>query len=148
MSVIGEILQSIEEKVNELIPSYKQMPFVYNLELNDRLQEKNYAIQLGNANTINGTNRAVTFDHNIDLILCQKYSPKKGYGDKDLRDKIAEISGDLELVYKELYRRPLSIPSASLLVIAPLDLSAPDIDNDNNLVTISLTLAVKYRVAT
>jgi hypothetical protein len=148
MSAVSEIVEKIEGKIVELLPSYKQLPYAYSIELNDRLADKNFAVKIGSATTTDGTNRAVTFDHEIDVLLSQKWLPKRGQGDSDLRDKISQISSDLETVYKELYKRPMAVESASLLIIAPLDLSAPDIDNDNNIVSITLTLSVKYRVAT
>lgn len=147
MSVVTELMTLIESKVETLLPTYKVMPFVYELELNDRLAAKNYGVRLSSASTIAGTNHAATFDHSVEIDLTQRYEPKKSSGDKDLRDKIAAISDDIETLYKEFYRRPGSLASASLLVIAPVDLSEPKIDNDNNLITITLTLSVKYRVA-
>jgi hypothetical protein len=148
MSILGDIVDKIEDKINSLLPTYKPFPFVYDYELNDRINDKNYGIRLGTGESISGMTNAVTMDQNVEVFLTQRYSPKKAQGDMDLRVKISDISGDLETLYKELYRRPMAITSASLLIIAPLDLSAPEIDNDNNLVTITLTLSVKYRVAT
>ncbi len=147
MSAISDLLDLVEDKVDALLPDYKAMPFVYELELNDRLASKNYGVRLGSASTIAGTNHAATFDHSVEIDLTQRYEPKKSSGDMDLRAKISSISGDIETLYKEFYRRPGSLASASLLTIAPVDLSEPKIDNDNNLITITLTLSVKYRVA-
>jgi hypothetical protein len=149
MSVAREIEAKLIEKISELLPSYKQLPYVYNIELNDRLADKNFGVVIGSASSIDGTNRALTYDHNFDLILSQRWTPKRGgVGDKDLRDKISSIIGDHEILAKELYRRPLSLLSANLLIISPLELSAPEVDNDNNIVNITLTLSIKYRVAT
>lgn len=148
MSALSELVTLIENKVQTLLPTYKPFPFVYQIEFNERLANKNYGVRVGTGNSTNGTNLSVTIDQNVEVILSQRFEPKKSIGDKDLRDKIGTLSDDIETIYKELYRRPGSLASASLLVIAPLDLSEPDIDNDNNLVTITLTLAVKYRVAT
>jgi hypothetical protein len=147
MSVASELVTLIEGKVQTLLPAYKVMPFVYALELNDRLADKNYGVKLGSASTISGTNHAATFDHNVEIDLTARYEPKKTSGDMDLRNKINLLSDDIETLYKEFYRRPGSLASASLLVIAPVDLSEPKIDNDNNLVTVTLTLSVKYRVS-
>jgi hypothetical protein len=146
MAVISELLDLVEDKVQALLPTYKPMPFTYDIELNDRINNKNYGVRLGSASSTPGLNRCVTIDHNVEIDLTQRWEPKKSIGDKHLRDCIKDISNDLETIYKELYRRPGSLSSATLLLIAPLDLSAPTIDNDNNLVTITLTLSVKYRV--
>lgn len=148
MSVLNDILDLIESRVNTLLPDYKIAPFVYSYELNERLAVKNYGIRVAGASSIAGTNKAVTIDQSIQIDLTQRYEPKKSHGDKDLRDKIGLISEDIESLYKDLYRRPMAVPSAHLLIIAPLDLSEPSIDNNNNFVTITLTLSVKYRVQT
>jgi hypothetical protein len=148
MSVMSELVGLLETKVQALLPDHKPMPYAYNLELNDRLADKNFCIRVGSASTVEGTNRAVTIEHQIEVVVSQKWLPKKSSGDLDLRDKINTISDDIEIVYKELYKRPLALNSAALLIIAPLDLSEPEIDNDNNLVSITLTLSVRYRVLT
>lgn len=148
MSALAELVTLIEGKLATILPTYKAMPFVYDFDLNDRLASKCYGVRVGSASSTSGTNNSITLDQNISIDLAQRFEPKKAQGDKDLREKIGLISSDLEKVYKELYRRPGALTSASLLVIAPLDLSEPNIDNDSNLVTITLTLSVKYRVAT
>jgi hypothetical protein len=148
MSTLNDILDLIEDRLTTLLPDYKIAPFVYNYELNERLAVKNYGIRVAGASSIPGTNKAVTLDQSVQIDLTQRYEPKKSFGDKDLRDKIGLISADIETLYKDLYRRPGSVPSAHLLLIAPIDLSEPNVDNNNNFVTITLTLSVKYRVQT
>jgi hypothetical protein len=148
MSAVSEIIDLIEAKLVILLPTYKQLPFVYNPELNERNNSKSYGVRIGSGSSVSGTNNSVTVDHSIPIDLVQKYAPKVSNGDKDLRDKIKDLSDDIEILYKDLYRRPGAIASATLLLIAPVDVSEPVIDNDNNLVTITLTLSVKYRVAT
>jgi hypothetical protein len=146
MSAVGELTKLVEDKVANLLPSYRPLPFVYDIEINDKLADKNFGVRVGSASSTSGVNKYVTIDHNFEVILLQKHMPKKSTGDKDLRDKINAISGDMELIYKELYRRAGNIDSASLINIAPLDLSEPLIENDN--ITITLTLSIKYRVPT
>lgn len=148
MSAIGEILTLVDNRVLDLLPEYKAAPFMYSPEDNERQVSKMYGLRVGSANSTPGTNNAVTLEHEIFLDLSQKYLPKKNEGDKDLRVKIDTILTDIEVMFKALYRRPGAIASASLLLISPLDVSEPSVDNDNNLVTITLTLNVKYRVAT
>lgn len=148
MSAIGEILTLVEDRVQTLLVDYKPAPFVYNPELNERNASKVFGVRMGSGSSVSGTNNSVTLDHEILVDLSQKYGPKKNEGDKDLRVKVADISTDIETIFKELYRRPGAVASAQLLLISPLDVSEPNVDNDNNLVTITLTLTVKYRVAT
>jgi hypothetical protein len=149
MSVVEELLTKLDEKIKAILLDYKPLPYVYNIELNDRLADKNFGILVGSASSIEGANRALTYDHNFEVVLSQRWIPKRGgAGDKDLRDKISLIMGDHEKIAKEVYRRPLALDSANLLIISPLELSAPEVDNDNNIVNVTLTLSIKYRVAT
>jgi hypothetical protein len=148
MAVVSDLVTYLEGKVETLVPGYIKFPFCYSLEDNTSQANKNYAVNVGSANSTSGLNGYITVDHSFEVKLAQKFIQKKGEGDSDLRAKIATVSTDIETLYKSLYRRPGGIASAALLLISPVDVSAPDIDNDNNLVTLTLTLNVKYRVAT
>lgn len=148
MSIAKDLHDYLELRLVSLLPTYKAVPFFYSQDENNRLLNKGYAIKLGSIQSTTGTNMSLTKDQDYQIELTQKWAPKKGQGDLDLREKIFNISGDIEKLSADLYRRTGSIDTASLLIISPLDVSEPDIDNDNNLVTLTLTLNVKYRVAT
>lgn len=147
MSAVSDVLTYLEGQVNSLLPTAKAMPYMYGLESNDRLGDNAYSITVGGASVVEGTTRAITFDHDFNVSLSRKYLPKKG-GDSDLREKINSISSDIETLYKTLARRSGNAGTTLMLLISPVDVSEPAVDNDNNLVTLTLTLTVKYRVAT
>lgn len=148
MSAVSDIKTYLNTKVVELLPTAKKLPYQYLQDYNDRIADHNYAIKVGEANPASGTNNAITLDHNFIVDLSRRYTPKKGSGDADAEDAILELFGEAETLYKNLARRAVSLGSCSVLLISPLDVSEPSIDNDNNLVTVTLTLTVRYRVAT
>jgi hypothetical protein len=147
MSALSELIALVEDRVQDLLPAYSPAPFVYDLAANNRKNDKIFGVRLGSSTSSAGLNSWITIDTSIGVDLSQKFLPKKAEGDESLRDKIAELTGDIETIYKTLYRRAGALDSASLILIAPVDVSEPNIDNDNNLVTLTLTLSVKYRVA-
>lgn len=146
MSTVTDIVESVKTEVETLLPTYKELPFSYVPELNSRLADKNYALRLGAANTATTTNNAITFDHTVYLDLSSRFELKKNTGDKELAERILGLHTDIETLYKYFYKR--TGLTSKVMLISPIDLSEPNIDNDNNLVTVTLTLTVKYRVAT
>jgi hypothetical protein len=148
MSAVSDVITYLTEQVNSTLPLSKPMPYTYLPEANDRVTENNFAIRVAGANFTEGTNSHLTIDHNFIVDLSRKYGLKKSSGDEDLRDKINLLAADIQLLYKTLARRRGSAGSTYIILISPVDVSEPNIDNDNNLVTLTLTLTIKYRVAT
>jgi hypothetical protein len=148
MSAVSDIEGYLNTKIVELLPTIKPLPYMYLQDENTTLADHSYAVKVGKARSSSGVNNYVTLDHEFTVDFSKRYSPKKGSGDTEARNKALEVYGEVETVYKALAKRSMSFTSCSVLLISPLDVSEPTIDNDNNLVTVTLTLDVKYRVAT
>jgi hypothetical protein len=145
--IIKEIIDDMYAKLAVILPTHLVLPFQYDAALNDRISNKALSITVGNASTIPGVNKFITMTHTFSIGLYYRFDNKKGAGDKDLRDKINDAHGDIETVYKEFYRRPMSAISGQVLVVQPLDIAEPDINTDDNYVSIVLNIGVQYRVA-
>lgn len=144
MSAVGEIRDGLKSRVETLLGvAYKPKPFMYLVEDNGNLGLKTYALRIGEAQTSPGTNQHLTWSQSFEVELSHRYENKKGSGDSDLQDKISSLMTDLETVYKGLSLTRFPITAGTILNIAPLDISSPDIDN--NVVTIVLSLNVLYR---
>jgi hypothetical protein len=144
--IVQEIVDAIEINIQSLLPTYKKASFVYDLSLNNRKQSKKiYAITPQSASNVSGSTLTVTLDHSFDVTLSDAYSPKND-SDINLQDKILEIHNDIESLYKELFQRRLGL--AKVLVVQVVDISSPEIDNDNNTVAITASFSIKYRKET
>ena len=145
MAIVAEILEAMDAKVSSLLPDYKKSKFNYFIDRNNRVTSKKvYAIRPDTGKTTIGTTLSATFDQNFEVVLSDIYLDKNDT-DKDLGDKILALHGDLEVLYLELYQRRLDLPSAKVLVVSLVDLSAPELDTDNSTVSLTATFAVKYR---
>lgn len=143
--IVDDIVNAIEGEITTLLPSYKKAAFVYDLARNNRKQSKKiYAIVPDSATSVTGTVQAITLDHNFNVTLSDIYKPS-GDTDTDLQDKVLAIHTDIETLYKELFQRRLGLPSVRVLVVQIVDIAAPEVDQDNNFVSITATFNIKYR---
>jgi len=144
--IVKEISDFIKDQITTILPTYKELHYVYNLDDNERQFARAYGITVGSSTTIPGTNRAATFEGSFNVIFTNSYEPKKSVGDQAARSQVFNLHSDLESFYKVMYKRPFATVSGHTLQVSALDISEPDINN--NLVSITLTLTVQYRVQT
>jgi hypothetical protein len=145
MAIVSEILTAIDSKVSSILPNYKKAKFNYILEANNRVGSKKiYAIRPSSGRSVIGVTMTATFDHDFEVILSDIYQVKND-SDADLGDRITQLHSDLELLYRDLYQKRLNLTSAQVLLVQLVDLSVPEIDNDNDSVSITATFTVKYR---
>jgi hypothetical protein len=144
--IVSDIIDAIESQINSILPEYKKAAFVYDLGLNNRKQAKKvYAIKPGSASNVTGSTMTITLDHDFDVTLSDIYNPKND-SDSSLQDKVLEMHEDIEELYKVLFQRKLGL--VKVLVVQVVDISEPDIDNDNNTVSLTVTFSIKYRKET
>jgi hypothetical protein len=144
MSAVTEIVSALKTEITTLLTEYKESPFTYNLEANDSQLDKSFGLKVGSASVVAGVTKHLTFDQEFTLDLTRKFLTKKDQGDKDMRSKIELIHTDIETLYKSMSLRAFNVPSAKILLITPLDISAPS--TEDNIVTVTMTLKVQYRV--
>lgn len=145
MAIVQDILVALETKVSSLLPSYKKSKFTYSIESNNRISAKKiYAIRTSSGSSVTGVTLSATFDQGFEVILSDIYQPKND-NDIDLVDKITQLHTDIETLYRDLYQRRLDLTSAQVLLVQLVDISVPEIDNDNDSVNITATFTVKYR---
>ena len=58
---------------------------------------------------------------------------------------ILSIHNDIETIYKEIYQKRLDLTSAKVLLVEVVEISAPEVDLENNSINISATFKVRYR---
>lgn len=144
--IVSDIVSAIETNINSILPEYKKAAFVYDLGLNNRKQGKKiYSIRPGQASSVSGSTTTITLDHDFTVTLSDIYNPKND-SDSAVQDKVLEIHEDIEELYKFVFQRKLGL--ARVLVVQVVDISEPELDNDNNTVAITVTFSIKYRKET
>jgi hypothetical protein len=145
--IVKEIIDDMYARLDVILPTHIVLPFQYDADLNDRIANKAISIRVGGSETIAGVNKFITMSHTFSIGLYYRYENKKGAGDRDLRDKINDSHSDIETVYKEFYRRPMTAISGQVIVVQPLSIAEPDVNAENNYVSVVLDIGVQYRVA-
>lgn len=145
MGVVSEIKAAIEEKV-ELVSGFAQAPFRYDFQKNNKNRSTNiYAVRIGESNSISGTNQTLTQDRTFEVYLSTRFG-RNGSDDIAIDNAIISLIDMHELISVQLFRRELVITSARLLVVDAIDISSPEIDNDNDIVSILATYSMKFRL--
>jgi len=145
MGIVSEIKAAIEEKV-ELVSGFTQAPFRYDFQKNNKNRSTNiYAVRIGESNSISGTNQTLTQDRTFEVYLSTRFG-RNGSDDVAIDNAIISLIDMHELISVQLFRRELIITSARLLVVDAIDISSPEIDNDNDIVNILATYSMKFRL--
>jgi hypothetical protein len=145
MGIVSEIKAAIEEKV-ELVTGFAQAPFRYDFQKNNKNRSSNiYAVRIGESNTVSGTNQTITQDRTFEVYLSTRFG-RNGSDDSAIDNAIISLIDQHELISVQLFRRELQVTSARLLVVDSIDISNPEIDNENDIVSILATYSMKFRL--
>jgi hypothetical protein len=142
-NLVADISSEIASQVGNLLPLRK--PSRYQWSLNDNSFKGNsaiFAVRPGSASTTSGTNRTVTFDQNFEVILSDSFK-NKGDNDAALDAAIKGIYEDMQTIYVEIFQRKLNL--SRVLLIDSMEMSEAEVDNENDIVNITLRFNVKYR---
>ena len=145
MAIVQDILTALDTKVSSLLPTYKKAKFTFDLAQNNRVSAKKiYGIRVDSGKSVTGITMSATFDQDFQVILSDIYQPKNDT-DNNIADIINQLHSDTEIIYRDLYQKRLDLTSAQVLLVQLVDLSPPEIDTDNNSVSLIATFTVKYR---
>jgi hypothetical protein len=89
-----------------------------------------------------GTNKTVTIRQTFDVVLSSDF---KNVGDNDaaLQEAVLTLTDDAETLYSYAFYRHFDIQR--VLLVNAVDLSSPEIDNENNIVSMTVSFSVTYR---
>jgi hypothetical protein len=133
----------MKAQIGTELPNRVESRYIWALEANSYRGNKNlYAVRPGAAFNVAGTNRTVTIDQNFEIILSSEFK-NKGDNDAALDEVILGLYEDHEKLYPLMFQRNFNIQR--VLVVNQVALSAPEIDNDNNIVSVTASFNVKYR---
>ena len=141
---VATIVEGIYSEIEATIPVYARAKFVWELDKNtDR--KPMCAVRPGAGRNVEGANRAITVDQDFEAVLIRPYKPVGGVSDNDLDAQILQLQGDQEALWRVVFQRRFGASPAVVLLVSIVDIAAPEIDNDNNTVSVAVTFTVKYR---
>ena len=145
MSAQTDILNSIESRVNAVLPSYKRLKYSYDVEKNNkRASDDAYGIGAGAGSSVEGTFRTITMDQEFFVILTKDFGGRSD--DNAERTALKAIYDDMETLYRDLFQSKIGIPSVVYLV-SELSLDEPEKIADN-VISVRMSFNVKHRKST
>jgi len=147
MGAVDAVVTGLYVEAEAVIPEYKKAPHVW-------LREKNtdkkplIAVRPGSGASTSGTNRAVTIDQSFEVELTRTWKPQAGLKGSDLDAQILQMQEDQEKVWRRIFQRRFNAEPSVVLVVSAFDISSPEVDNENNTVSLLVTYQVVYRSET
>lgn len=146
MGIVEDIQKAIEASINTLLPLYKMAKFSYEFDKNNRKSStKIYAVRPLSGSTISGSTLAASFSHEFEVLFSDVFTPKND-SDSEIREKIFQLNESIQILYKEIYQKRLGLASTKVLLVSLVGISGPEIDQENNSVTVTATFTINYRV--
>lgn len=143
-SFTKQITDAMELKVKDLLPTFTKSPYAWDFSLNNARANKNiFAIIPGQARSTDGTLRTITLEQAFTVKLSTNYINKNG-NDLELQAAIEVLYLSLEIVMKEAMQRRFAINR--IMNISSVELTEPEIDNQDHTVTIGATFSALYRM--
>jgi hypothetical protein len=142
-NIVKDITDQLKSQIATLFPLRSESRYIWSIDSNSYRTNKNlYAVRPSSGLNVTGTNRTVTIDQTFEVVLSTEFK-NKGDNDASLNDAIMALYEDHEALYRLAFQRNLNI--SRVLVVNQVDLADPEIDNDNNIVSISSRFNIKYR---
>lgn len=142
MSIVLDIKNALELRINSILPSFKRSKFVFDIISNPSNMINVYAIRPLDAQTVSGSNKTATIDQEFEIELATRYNTANE-SDTDLEIKVYNLYQEHEKLYKNLFRENFLLDR--VLVVQSFRLTRPDISSENNFVSIIATYSIKYR---
>lgn len=143
-SYVKQITDSIEAKLAILLTSYSKAAFVWDLASNNAKTSKNaFRVIPGEASSVEGSMRTITLSQKFTVYLTTNFINKES-NDLVQQAAIEELYNSLEIVTNEAMQRRFAI--ARIMSVSGVEMTAPEIDQENNTVTIGAAYSVFYRM--
>lgn len=142
--VIKTLHDELESTITSLFPEKKSSPYQFDISKNANKQSVNiYAIRPGSFRNLPYTNRVVSCEQFYKVEFARSYNNKPG-SDEDLKSKIFDLSKDITVLANAGLRSKFGI--ARVLLASDFSASEPNINEDNNVVSIVLEFTIKYKL--
>lgn len=143
MNIVEKITQELSATIETLFSDFTQSRFIWDTTKNFKAANKNYyAIRPLSANFVAGTCRTVTLDQTFEIELGTCFRGGSD-SDEDADEKIYSLYEKHQELWLTLMRTNLGIQRVQ--VISSLDLSQPEVDNENKVCRIIASYSIKHR---
>ena len=143
MSNVSTILTALEDQVSSTLgANWQELKYVYDLEKNDgRANDMRYGIGVGAGETVPGTTKSVTMDHNFFVVLTRGIVNRSD-GTQE-RAAISEIYDEFEQIQINVFQKKLGIPSVVHLV-SSITMEEPEVIGSGT-ISIRGNFTIKHR---
>lgn len=138
-----DIRDQLRTQLQAELPTFTEALYKYDHSQNNYTHnEKIFSIIPDAANSVSGSTRTITVDQDFLVRLSTEF---KNIEDTDnaLDTALFSLYEAHETLYRVFYQRNLSI--SRVMVVSELALDAPEINNENSIVTIQARYRIKYR---
>lgn len=142
-SYVKKITDAIEAKIISTLPGFSKSRYIWSIENNNtKTNNKVFRVIPESAQSVEGTMRTLTIEQKITVFLTTSFVNRNGE-DQALCDAIEELYSSLELITNEAMKKHFDFNR--ILNVVGVDISAPEIDNNNDIVSIGATYTILYR---
>jgi hypothetical protein len=143
VNIVEKIRDALVDIVEQKLPDYNLSRYVWDYEKNFKSANKNFfAIRPQDASFQSGTCNTITLLQRFEIELGNSFR-HAGDTDQSTDKNIMKLYEDHQSLYLEIMRNNFNI--GRVQVVGDLDLSSPEVDNDNKVTRIVATYSITYR---
>lgn len=142
-SRVQQIVDGIETVIVANTSGYQKSKNVFDLSQNNlKTSKKVYAVRPMSASPTSTAIKHWTLEQTFEVVLSNEFVNKDGT-DSGLRTILYALYEDLEAIGKKTLITKLGLNF--VLLVESMDISEPSIDNDNNIVTLTSNVVIKFK---
>lgn len=143
-NIVEQIITGVKAvAVAQLGSTYREIPFVYEVEKNNvRTAHLGYGLRPLAADFTTSVNRSYALDHRFELILTN--SVARTDSNAQHLTALNTMYDQADEIFKDLVQTKVGLPTLVLNVFDP-SLSEPELLDENKIVILRMQFTVKYR---
>lgn len=143
-SVVKQITNEIENRLEAIIPGFSKASYIWSIATNNsKTSQMVFRVLPDQGNSTTGTLRTITMSQKFNVLLTTNYTNKNS-SDSALQDAIEVLYVAIETVTRDAMARHFS--TLKIINVESVELAAPEIDNDNHIVSIGASYTIIYRM--
>jgi hypothetical protein len=143
-SYVKQITNSLEARILTLVPTFKKSPYVWSVEKNNaKTSNKIFRVIPDAAQSVDGTLRTLTISQKFTVFLTTNFA-NKNISDQSQQDETESLYAAIEILNLDAMKRHFAI--SRIMSVSGIEMTAPEIDQDNDTVTIGASYNVLYRM--
>jgi len=145
MDAVKKISDGLISRMKVVLPDHKELDFSYFPQANNFYNNfQRFGVTVGFSSSTPTITKALSFTHVFNVILTDAFKVTD-HDESDLKLKVFDLHDRLSNVLKDLYWTNIGLPDL-VFQVAPLSIDAPLIVEESQLVILSSSLSVQYRL--